>query len=54
MEKVTGIGGVFFRANNPEELTKWYKEYLGVTPVPSSYGQLPWVQEEGPTVFCTV
>ena len=51
MEKVTGIGGVFFRAKNPEELAKWYEEYLGVSPVPSDYDQLPWVQEEGPTVF---
>ena len=51
MEKVTGIGGVFFRANNPEELAKWYMEQLGVTPVPSNYDQLPWMQEEGPTVF---
>jgi len=51
MEKVTEIGGVFFRANRPEELAEWYQEHLGVTPVPSGYDQLPWMQEEGPTVF---
>ena len=51
MEKVTGIGGVFFRATNPENLSKWYEEHLGVNPVPSDFDQLPWIQEEGPTVF---
>ena len=30
MERVTGIGGVFFRARNPERLRAWYAEHLGV------------------------
>ncbi len=51
MEKVTGIGGIFFRAKNPEKLSNWYNEHLGVNPVPANNGQLPWVQKEGPTVF---
>ena len=51
MEKVTGIGGVFFRANDPSELSEWYERYLGVTQIPTSYDRLPWIQESGPTVF---
>lgn len=51
VEKVTGIGGLFFRAKDPEMLRKWYDEHLGVTPGPRDYGQLPWSQEAGPTVF---
>jgi len=51
LEKVTGIGGVFFRASNPEKLSKWYEEHLGVKSIPKDYHQLPWVQEKGPTVF---
>ena len=51
MEKVTGIGGLFFRATNPSKLTEWYEKHLGINPVPTSYDQLPWVQESGPTVF---
>ena len=27
---VTGIGGYFFRANDPEGLRKWYIKHLGV------------------------
>ena len=30
MAKVTGIGGVFFKAENPRRLTDWYVEHLGL------------------------
>jgi predicted enzyme related to lactoylglutathione lyase len=30
MERVTGIGGVFFRARDPDALQRWYVEQLGV------------------------
>jgi predicted enzyme related to lactoylglutathione lyase len=32
MERVTGIGGVFFRANDPGALLAWYQEHLGIAP----------------------
>jgi uncharacterized protein YciI/catechol 2,3-dioxygenase-like lactoylglutathione lyase family enzyme len=51
MEKATGIGGLFFRARDPAALQRWYQEHLGVNPTPSSYDELPWWQEAGPTVF---
>lgn len=51
MEKVLGIGGVFFRSHDPTSLAKWYEDHLGIRVVPSSYDQSPWVQETGPTVF---
>jgi len=51
VEKVTGIGGVFFRANDPELLREWYDRHLGVTVGPRDYMQQPWTQEAGPTVF---
>lgn len=28
--RVTGIGGIFFKANNPEQMRKWYSKYLGL------------------------
>ncbi len=28
--KVTGVGGIFFYSNNPEETQKWYTENLGI------------------------
>ena len=30
MERVTGIGGVFIRSAQPEQLRTWYAEHLGV------------------------
>jgi glyoxylase I family protein len=48
---VVGIGGVFFRANNPPTLSAWYTEHLGISPVPSTDEEQPWQQEAGPTVF---
>ncbi len=51
MEKVTGIGGLFFRARDPKALARWYSDHLGVALVPDSYEEPPWRQEAGPTVF---
>jgi glyoxylase I family protein len=51
MEKVTGIGGLFFRSRDPDVLARWYRDHLGVTLTPTSYEQIPWWQEAGPTVF---
>lgn len=44
---VLGIGGIFFRADDPDALRKWYGEHLGVMPE----GQYVWTQQAGPTVF---
>ena len=30
MARVTGIGGVFFKARDPEALAAWYRDHLGV------------------------
>lgn len=51
MERVTGIGGLFFRARDPEALTRWYTDHLGITVPPPTYDDPDWWQEQGPTVF---
>jgi glyoxylase I family protein len=51
MEKVTGIGGIFFRARDPEALGRWYRDHFGVSLMPANYDDPPWWQESGPTVF---
>jgi predicted enzyme related to lactoylglutathione lyase len=30
MEKVTGIGGVFFKVRDPDNMSAWYQEHLGI------------------------
>ena len=34
MERVTGIGGVFFKANDRAALLAWYREHLGLRSLP--------------------
>ena len=51
VERVSGIGGFFFRARDPEALALWYQERLGITTVPESYGEPSWRQQAGETVF---
>jgi len=51
MQKVTGIGGLFFRTRNPTATAAWYKEHLGIDLVPADYSQKPWSQAAGPTVL---
>ena len=29
-ERVTGIGGVFFRSKDPQALAAWYEQHLGI------------------------
>ncbi len=51
MERVTGIGGFFFRARDPAALTAWYAEHLGISAPPGSTAETPWTQDAGMTVF---
>ena len=30
MKRVTGIGGIFFKSENPKALAEWYKRHLGL------------------------
>ena len=30
MKRVTGIGGIFFKANDPRALSAWYRDHLGL------------------------
>jgi len=41
MKRVTGIGGVFFRARNPKRLGAWYAKHLGIS-VSGSGGSARW------------
>ena len=51
MERVEGIGGVFFRAEDPAALAAWYETHLGIAPAPKDARTPPWVSTEGVTVF---
>lgn len=47
MPKVTGIGGVFFKADDPEKLYAWYEKHLGIAS--QKWGAaFPWRSEATP------
>lgn len=47
MVKVTGIGGLFFRARDPAALAAWYEKHLGIGNIQTTV----WRQEAGTTIF---
>jgi predicted enzyme related to lactoylglutathione lyase len=47
MARVTGIGGVFLRARDPDALGAWYKRHLGV-PFNDGFAKLIWSEDPDP------
>src|SRR5580765_7975417 len=47
MEQVTGIGGVFFKAQNVEKRMAWYREHLGVA-AEDGHADFQWREKERP------
>ena len=36
MKRVTGIGGIFFKSDDPKSLYAWYEKHLGIKPMPTA------------------
>jgi predicted enzyme related to lactoylglutathione lyase len=53
--KVLGIGGLFFRARDPDGLNAWYRTHLGVgagcSATADPAGEWTWLTQGGETVF---
>lgn len=48
MKRVTGIGGIFFKCQDPEKIKQWYKTHLGLNTDP--YGtKFDWRDDEDST-----
>lgn len=47
MKKVTGVGGIFFKCQDPEKIKDWYKAHLGFDT--DQYGtNFEWRQADAP------
>jgi D-3-phosphoglycerate dehydrogenase len=46
MKKITGLGGVFIKAQDPKALAAWYKDVLGIN-FTGTYVDLPFTDESG-------
>jgi predicted enzyme related to lactoylglutathione lyase len=57
MQRVTGIGGVFFKSRDPQGLAAWYRDHLGIALEPWGGAVFRWSGPDNPsgtgsTVWC--
>ena len=45
---VTGLGGIFFKSNDPKKLTDWYKEHLNIRTDKQGYVNFAWRENTDP------
>jgi predicted enzyme related to lactoylglutathione lyase len=50
MKRVTGIGGIFFKARDPKTLGDWYKTHLGIDVQAWGGAAFDWTDDEGKPV----
>jgi predicted enzyme related to lactoylglutathione lyase len=46
MQKITGVGGVFFKARDPKGLMEWYNQHLGLQ-FQHGFIQFIWADDPG-------
>jgi len=49
MARITGIGGVFFKARDPKTLAAWYRDHLGLDVQDWGGAALRWGTPENPS-----
>ena len=48
MKRVTGIGGIFFKANDPKALGEWYRTHLGIDVQEWGGAAFRWNSDDNP------
>lgn len=49
MPRVRGIGGIFFKSQNPEALNAWYEKHLGIASRPNVGAMFAWRRADDPS-----
>ena len=49
MKRVTGIGGIFFRAKDPKTLGEWYRTHLGIDVQDWGGAAFRWNSDDNPS-----
>lgn len=49
MKRVTGIGGIFFKAQDPQALGAWYRQHLGIGVGEWGGAAFRWATPDNPT-----
>src|SRR5262245_26902063 len=47
MERVNGIGGVFFKARDPKNMSAWYRDHLGIQSK-GGFAMFNWREKDNP------
>jgi len=47
-KRVTGIGGIFFKAKDPQKMYQWYEKHLGIQGKPSMGAMFHWRRADDP------
>ena len=48
-KRVTGIGGIFFKSDDPKAQKEWYQKHLGIPPVvDETGGKFVWREKDEP------
>jgi len=47
VKKVTGIGGIFIKSDDPKKMNEWYKKHLGL-PVTDWGAMFEWREKDNP------
>lgn len=48
MERVTGIGGIFFKTQNRSQMLEWYQQHLGIAMEDWGGTQFSWRETKNP------
>ena len=49
MKRVTGIGGIFFKRDDPKKINEWYDKHLGISPARLADGAIfEWREKDKP------
>ena len=51
-KRVTGIGGIFFKCDDPEKVKQWYAQHLGI-PSTEYGGMFEWREKDEPDRIAT-
>ncbi|MBI4956498.1 MAG: VOC family protein [Myxococcales bacterium] len=54
MKRVTGIGGIFFKAKDPVALRAWYEQHLGIDVQEWGGTAFRWADDADPTQGTTI
>jgi predicted enzyme related to lactoylglutathione lyase len=50
MKRVTGVGGIFFKAKDPKAMQAWYKKHLGIDVQDWGGASFDWTDADGKPV----